>query len=114
MKKVSFYLMVMILSTVAYAQQIKPISLYPKGVPGSKKAPASYVEKRENDRVEMVTEPNLTPYFPEKGKANGAAIIICPGGGYARLAIEHEGETVGQKFAAMGITAFVLKYRLPS
>lgn len=55
--------------------------------------------------------PTLTPFFPEKGTANGAAMIICPGGGYARLS-PHEGEGYAHWLAGQGITCFVLKYRL--
>jgi acetyl esterase/lipase len=94
--------------------QEKPIKLYPDSVPNSKKAPATYVEKTENSRVSMVTDPVLIPFFPAKGKANGTAVIICPGGGYARLSIDYEGTDVAKKFTEIGVTAFVLKYRLPS
>ena len=91
-----------------------PIKLWADSVPNSKKAPATYVEKTENNRTSMVTDPVLIPYFPDKGKANGTAVIICPGGGYARLAMDIEGVDVAKKFNAIGITAFILKYRLPS
>jgi acetyl esterase/lipase len=104
----------MIVSSTAIAQDSKPIKLYPKGVPNSKPAPAGYAERNEKNRVSMVTDPVLTPFFPEKGKVNGTAVIICPGGGYSRLAMDHEGTAVAQKFAGIGITAFVLTYRLPS
>ncbi|WP_345954944.1 alpha/beta hydrolase [Mucilaginibacter sp. PAMB04168] len=104
----------MMLGTLTFAQSTQPIKLYPKGVPNSKAAPAAYAEKNENSRVSMVTDPVLTPFFPEKGKANGASIIICPGGGYSRLAIDHEGTAVAKKFNEIGVTAFVLTYRLPS
>lgn len=46
--------------------------------------------------------------------ANGLSIIICPGGGYEKLAIEHEGTEVAQQLIKLGITVFVLKYRLPN
>ena len=103
-----------VISSTAIAQDSKSIKLYPKGVPNSKPAPAGYAERNEKNRVSMVTDPVLTPFFPEKGKANGTAVIICPGGGYSRLAIDHEGTAVAQKFAEVGVTAFVLTYRLPS
>jgi acetyl esterase/lipase len=106
--------LIMLFSISVTAAQEKAILLYPKGVVNSKKAPATYVEKTENERVSMVTDPTITPFLPARGKANGTAVIICPGGGYSRLAISHEGYQVAQKFADMGVTAFVLKYRLPS
>lgn len=57
--------------------------------------------------------PTLTPFFPSPGKATGAAMVVCPGGGYERLA-PHEGEGYARWFTENGITAFVLKYRLGS
>jgi acetyl esterase/lipase len=55
--------------------------------------------------------PTLTPYLPPKEKATGAAIIVCPGGGYQHLA-DHEGRPVAEWLNSVGVTAFVLKYRL--
>ena len=57
-------------------------------------------------------EPTLTVYLPEGGQKN-AAIVICPGGGYGGLAIDHEGHQIARYFRDRGIAAFVLKYRLP-
>jgi len=57
--------------------------------------------------------PTLTPYVPEGVKATGAAMIVCPGGGYGGLA-DHEGAGYARWFNEHGITAFVLKYRLGS
>ncbi len=103
-----------IFGSTAMAQNYPTIKLYPKGVPNSKPAPKNYVEKTESFRTSMVTDPILTPFLPEKGKGNGAAIVICPGGGYSRLAMDHEGYHVAQKFNEIGVAAFVLTYRLPS
>ncbi len=57
--------------------------------------------------------PTLTPFWPESGKATGAALIICPGGGYGGLAA-HEGEGYACWLRSVGIAAFVLAYRLGS
>ena len=65
-------------------------------------------------RISEVTVPTLTVYPAEKGKANGTAVIICPGGGYWILAASHEGSDVAKEFNKMGVTAFVLKYRIPN
>lgn len=59
-----------------------------------------------------VVDPTLTVFTPPAGKANGTAIIVCPGGGFSALSWDNEGPNVAEKLAEMGITAFVLKYRL--
>lgn len=61
--------------------------------------------------VSKVSVPTLTAYFPKN--PNGTAVIVCPGGGYSVLLTEREGSKVAQEFNKLGITAFVLKYRLP-
>lgn len=93
------------------------ISLYGGAIPGAKPTPASYVEEtitREDKvvRTSKVSKPELYVYQP--ASPTGTAVIICPGGGYGILAIDKEGHDVAKKFQEMGITAFVLKYRLPS
>lgn len=92
------------------------IALYATEVPNSK--PFAMEEERTTDgivRVTGVTNPTLTAYFPPAGVTNtGNAVIICPGGGYGILAISHEGHDVARLLAANGISAFVLKYRLPT
>lgn len=103
-----------LVSQTLFAQQQKPVLLYPNGVPNSKKAPAAYVEKREGDIISLVTDPTITPYLPAKGKATGAAIIIFPGGSYINLAMGHEGAAIAQEFNKIGVAAFVVKYRLPN
>lgn len=64
------------------------------------------------DRLSKVTHPTLTVFVPKN--PNGSSVIICPGGGYQYLAINKEGYKVAEWFNTLGITAFVLKYRLPS
>lgn len=97
------------------AQQVLP--LYSDIIPNAK-SDASVIEKSEigSDgilRISDVTIPTLTVYLPKKEKTNGTAVIICPGGGYWILATGHEGEEVAKEFVKIGVTAFVLKYRLP-
>lgn len=65
-------------------------------------------------RVADVSEPEIYAYFPKEEINTGKAVIICPGGGYQILAMNIEGHDVAQRFASVGITAFVLKYRLPN
>jgi hypothetical protein len=59
-----------------------------------------------------IVEPTLTVFLPDAKKATGAAIVVCPGGGYSALSWDTEGINVGKKLADMGIAAFVLKYRI--
>ncbi|NVK50398.1 MAG: alpha/beta hydrolase fold domain-containing protein [Cyclobacteriaceae bacterium] len=59
-----------------------------------------------------ITTATLTPFLPEPGKANGAAVIVAPGGGFRWLSMGNEGWEVAQALADQGIAAFVLKYRL--
>ena len=99
--------------TIARAQE-KPMLLYPDGVPNAKPTPKTYVEKTDKDWITKVSIPTITPYFPAKGTANGTAIVVYPGGAYAGLASAHEGRAIGEAFASFGVTAFVVKYRLPS
>jgi len=108
---VGFYL------TNAFAQN-KIVNLWNEHIPGSM-ANEKYVEENlvvENGavRVQKVTNPTLSVYLPAKEKANGSAIVICPGGGYARLAFDHEGIQIAKWFNGLGVAAFILKYRLPN
>lgn len=64
-------------------------------------------------RVDEVVRPELWVYQPEEPSPGGAAVLVCPGGGYNRLAFEHEGTMVAEWLNRHGITALVLKYRLP-
>lgn len=111
-----FGAMILVMGALTANSQ-EEIALYAAKVPNSK--PFALKEVRTTDdngitRVTGVTNPTLTAYFPPKDVANtGKAVIICPGGGYAILAITHEGHDVAKLLAAKGISAFVLKYRLP-
>ena len=69
------------------------------------------------DRIENVSVPTLTPYLVDQsttGVGTGTAVIIAPGGGYSILAISKEGEDVARMYNALGVSAFVLKYRVPA
>lgn len=95
------------------AQAVLP--LYPGPIPNSKPSAVKETSLTLDNggvRISNVVQPTLTVFRP--AKANGTAVVICPGGGYARLAIDHEGYDVAKRLAEWGITAFVLKYRLPN
>lgn len=107
-------LITLVFSSYAFSQQ-QEIPLWPDGVPLS--LPNDLQERVVEGnitRLHDVTVPSLTVYMPPAEKASGAAVILCPGGGYQILAIDHEGYDVAQWFNEQGITAFVLKYRLPN
>lgn len=91
-------------STVTYAQDTqnepKKELLWPNGAPGA---------KGTDDK----DKPELTFYLPAPDKANGAAVLICPGGGYGGLAMDHEGVQVCQYLNSIGVAGIILKYRLP-
>jgi acetyl esterase/lipase len=56
--------------------------------------------------------PSIDVYLPPEDKANGTGVVVCPGGGYAFLALDHEGKQVADWLNARGVAAFVLKYRI--
>ncbi len=74
------------------------ILLWPGGAPGA-------VGQQEADR------PTLTIYLPPAEQAVGTGVVVCPGGGYATLALDHEGRQVAQWLNSLGVAAFVLRYR---
>ncbi len=87
--------------------------LWPEGVPGAARARLQPGPELYNDGcIANVAVPTLTRVSPPAGMANGAAAIICPGGGYVRLSAEKEGLHYARWLAGLGVTGFVLKYRL--
>lgn len=96
----------------SYAQLTIP--LYDK-IPNSRPAVTKETAETTNGilRIMNVSIPTITIYKAEHPSAKRSAVIICPGGGYRILAASHEGSDVAQVFNSWGITAFVLKYRLP-
>jgi acetyl esterase/lipase len=119
MKNVAIRCLMVFLSLHLTAQAQEVMNLYPGKIPGAKATPAEYTETSVTGadgktRVGKVSKPTLTIYLPAKEKATGAAVLICPGGGYSIVAISHEGYNVAEKFNEIGVAAFVLKYRLPS
>jgi len=110
MKKLILILSVCFFMNTANAQET--VKLWEGNPPTSNGVTST--EKNENDRISDVTEPDITIYLPEKTANKKTAIIICPGGGYARLASQHEGHQAAQWLKSEGYTAIVLKYRLPN
>lgn len=115
-----FTLFALMLTTAAMSQKI--IYLYEDGkVPGSKPCDVkenSFMDTSWNKKgiylVRDITRPSMAVYAPPKEKNKGVAVLICPGGGYYVVAAGHEGADVAQLFADNGVTAFVLRYRIPN
>jgi acetyl esterase/lipase len=95
----------MAVSSAIFAQQppSAPISnwtlLWPGGAPGA-------LGSEDADR------PAISIFLPAKEKAAGTGVLVCPGGGYAHLALDHEGRQIGEWLNSLGVAAFVLRYRL--
>jgi acetyl esterase/lipase len=83
---------------VSAAAEPKVELLWPKGAPGAK-------GDREADK------PTLTIYLPQAAKANGTAVVICPGGGYGFVAMDHEGHQIARWLNDLGVAGFIVNYR---
>ncbi|MEJ6980899.1 alpha/beta hydrolase [Pedobacter sp. P351] len=104
-----FFLLLKVLNI--QAQEFVP--LWPKGkMPNSKGIKLE--DSIANERVFKVGTPGFYAYFPSIQENKGAAVVICPGGGYERLAYVISGTQLAKWFNTMGISAFVLNYRLPN
>lgn len=86
------------------------LPLWPEGVPGARAELGP--EKLEDGRISNVANPTLTYFAPAVDHPNGTAVIIAPGGGYTRLSFDREGIQYARWLGTLGITSFVLKYRL--
>ncbi len=116
--KLKCLLLITFLSTFAtFSMAQKTIPLY-KEVPNSKPA-SDYKEKADTMQsgviiISKVSVPDITIFKPEHPDKSRAAVVICPGGGYGVLAYNLEGTAVAKIMNGWGVTAVVLKYRLPS
>ena len=100
------------------------IHLWPDKPPGETKtfpaegdtttAKDDLVAGRRLIRLSNVTDPEMTVFAPEAGKRNGTAVLVCPGGGYNVLAYDLEGSEVCEWLNSLGVTAVLLKYRVPT
>ncbi len=97
------------------AQKVVP--LYPGEIPNSIPYPMKEIRIEENGAFvgyRNISLPTLAIYLPDSTIATGAAVIICPGGGYGMNCYQKEGIQIAEAFLRKGIAAFILKYRLPS
>ena len=110
-------LFILLLIVSFYVRGQQTINLYPKTIPNSISYPMEEIitrDKGEISWIKNVSNPTLTLYLPEKNRATGTAVIICPGGGYSGESYKLEGTIIAKAFNSRGIAAFILKYRLPS
>lgn len=98
-------------TTMLSAQKPVELLLWPNGAPNTNGLTGAQ-EDLEGGRVANIVNPSITVYRP--ANPNGMAIIMCPGGGYGRLAMQHEGHDMAAWLTAQGITYAVLKYRMPN
>ncbi len=106
------------------AKASEPIALWPNGAPGEKgdigaegdmtKPGEGLVAGKPVVRLGNVSNPTITLYRPAEGTDTGAAVLVCPGGGYRILAMDLEGTEVCQWLNSTGVTAVLLKYRVPA
>ena len=111
MKPILLSLLSLVPALCLAAETPAALPLWANGAPGSE-ARKDEPEKVEGGNIVNVHNPSITPYLPEKEKATGVAVIICPGGGHQKLCVGHEGFELAEWFRDRGIAAFVLKYRL--
>ncbi len=122
MRKLPLFLVLLL--AVLTAKASEPIKLWPNGAPGEK---GDIGEERDMTkpsdgltggktviRLGNVSVPTLTVYQPPPDKNTGAAVVVCPGGGYSILAMDLEGTEVCQWLNSAGVTAVLLKYRVPA
>ncbi|WP_304236861.1 alpha/beta hydrolase [Jiulongibacter sediminis] len=110
MKKLLFLILI---CNISIAQQVIP--LYEGLPPNSLETTDEESTGAENPGwFTTVLTPTLTLYLPEQSKKTGTAVIVCPGGGYTGLAMQHEGHDIAKKLQENGIAGIVLKYRLPN
>ena len=105
------FITALFMSTLLSAQKPVEIPLWPNGAPNTNGLTGDQ-EDLNGGRVANVVNPTITVYRP--AKPNGMTILMCPGGGYARLAMNHEGHDMASWFNTQGITYAVLKYRMPN
>jgi len=97
---------------------VTTIEIWPDGLPvdakplSEKQIEDAKAEMTE-EKISYVSSPSLSVYQAPPKNSNGAAVVICPGGGYTKLAWKKEGIELAQWFNSIGVTAFVLKYRVP-
>ncbi len=112
MKTILVFFSLFIISYNSMAQDFK-LKVWPNGAPDSNGI-TQPEEIFDGKRVRNVSEAEIYVYLPKMGVNKGAAIVICPGGGYGMEAMDHEGYDMAEWLALQGVAGIVLKYRLPN
>lgn len=113
MKARIFFISFILIAAESFAQSFT-LPLWTGEIPNNRKT--NEVEVRDSSdviRISNVQIPDITVYLPTKVYATGQAVVVCPGGGYVRLAYDKEGLDIAKWLNSKGIAAAVLKYRLP-
>jgi acetyl esterase/lipase len=117
MKTIISLLLLIMIAQSSFAQKKDLVHLWPGNVPDETKEKKEAVTgASENDnitRISEVTDPAFEVFLPDKSVRNGAAVIVCPGGGYNILAWDLEGTEIAAWLNKTGYAAFVLQYRVP-
>ncbi|MDR3716860.1 MAG: alpha/beta hydrolase [Puia sp.] len=90
---------------------VRQIPLWPGGAPGYENR-RTEPEQAKDYWVKNIHNPSIAVYLPPKGKASGAAVVICPGGGHRLLVYDAEGKDPARFLNSIGVAAIILKYRL--
>ena len=109
----ALFIVLLALSSLGHLSAQEYIPLWPKGrMPNSRGL--AIKDSIADERIHQVGTPGMYAFFPSKQENKGSAVIICPGGGYGRLAYITGGTQLAKWFNTLGISAFVLIYRLPN
>jgi acetyl esterase/lipase len=110
-------LLLLLLSTQLLHAQKDSVYIWPNAVPGEtkpKSAPVITVIEDGSTRTTEMSNPYFAIFQPKAGMKNHKAIVVCPGGGYVRLAVHKEGYNIANWLTSLGYTVFVLQYRVPN
>jgi acetyl esterase/lipase len=109
MKKILLPLLMTVIASLLDAAPLV-VPLWPEGVPGARALGPERIA--EGERISNISEPTLTVYSPAFDRPTGTAVIIAPGGGYGFVSYAREGAQYAHWLSTLGVTSFVLKYRL--
>jgi len=110
LKKLFFLICLLPFSAFAQSEPFV-VPLWPNGAPGFQKL-KDVPEQARDYWVKNINNPSLTVFLPPKEKANGSAVVVCPGGGHRLLVFNAEGIDPAKFLSNLGVAVFVLKYRL--